>query len=305
MKDRKNKNILTALLVSLLLILSIGNRVIADSGFDTSYDSGSSSSYDSGWSSSSSSSYDYDDDYHYSGSGGGSGSIGTLILVIIIIIVIVAISNSSGGNNGGSSGITPTDDGDDNASNVTAELSGVTIKKIKKLIPDFDLDSFKLQAFGIYKNLQKAWMDFDTDTIRDIVTDEMFNMYSMQLDTLRAKKQQNIMSSIKLHKFVITDIKEENNMVSITTNMSISMYDYIVNKETKQVLRGSSSTKVNNYYEMTFVRDKESGEKVEKCPSCGAPVNMNASGKCPYCGTTIVVKAKDFVLSKKENIRQS
>ena len=124
------------------------------------------------------------------------------------------------------------------------------------------MDSFKLQAFGIYKDLQNAWMNFDTDTIRNIVTDEMFNMYSMQLDTLKAKKQQNIMSSIKLHKFVVTDIKEENNMVNITTQMSISMYDYIINKDTKQVLRGSNYRKVNNYYEMTFVRDKESGEKV-------------------------------------------
>lgn len=36
----------------------------------------------------------------------------------------------------------------------------------------------------------------------------------------------------------------------------------------------------------------------KKCPSCGAPINVNLSGKCEYCGSIYNQYDYDWILSK-------
>ena len=36
---------------------------------------------------------------------------------------------------------------------------------------------------------------------------------------------------------------------------------------------------------------------VRKCPACGAPMNVNKSGKCDYCGSIYNQEDYDFVLT--------
>ena len=51
--------------------------------------------------------------------------------------------------------------------------------EIWKVDSSFDKVKFNTEAFNLYKELQTAWMNFDYDTIRELVSDEMYNMYSM------------------------------------------------------------------------------------------------------------------------------
>lgn len=54
------------------------------------------------------------------------------------------------------------------------------------------------EAYQIYYDIQMAWMDFDYDVLKTLVTDELFHMYKNQLETLKMKNQQNIMSNFEL-----------------------------------------------------------------------------------------------------------
>ena len=47
-----------------------------------------------------------------------------------------------------------------------------SIQKITSMDPNLNPADFKSQAFNIYKEIQTAWMNFDTDTIRKLTTDE-------------------------------------------------------------------------------------------------------------------------------------
>ena len=57
------------------------------------------------------------------------------------------------------------------------------------------------------------------------------------------------------------------------------------------------------YYDFTFVM-KNTDEKIDHCPNCGAPVEVNASGVCPYCNSKIVGENTEWVMSKKVCTRQ-
>lgn len=161
----------------------------------------------------------------------------------------------------------------------------------------------EIEAFNLYKQIQYAWMNFDEDSLRKCTTDEMYNMYLMQLDTLKVKNQKNLMYDIKYLGSSIKERYEENGQETIVMNMQVSCYDFIIDTKTNKVVRGSAS-KLNVYsYELTFVRTKEN-KQVDICPRCGAPVEGNNSGVCEYCKSTLISNNYTLVMSKKKMLSQ-
>ena len=276
---KKNKLwIFLILIIPVLLIIGNTQRVKADSGFDTSYDSGGSS-----WSSSSSdwSSSDYSSST--SSSGGGGIIIAIIFFIPFIVITIVILSKAKSLN--GIPGITPQSLPED---------------YIKKFIPDFDYNKFVSDRFNDYVEIQNAWMNFDYDTLRNKLTDELYNQYAMQLDTMKIKNEQNIMRDFSHRMTYITDIKEENGNIEVTINSVISFYDYIV--QNARIVRGNKNKRINSLYEMKFICNKSN--VISKCPNCHAPLNNNASQVCEYCGSVITKTGENWVMTKKQTKRQ-
>lgn len=265
--------------------------VKADSGWDSDYDSGSSSSSDWGGSDYSSS------DWSSSGGdySGGAPSVVTIIVVIIIIVIIVKSNNNRNGSNGSSSS---------NTSNNITNYKDIDTEKINSIDKDLNIKEFKNKAFNIYKDLQTAWMEFDTDTIRKLTTDEVYNMYSSQLETLKLKKQKNIMKDIELIDAKVIDIRKENNIITVDVYLNVRCYDYVIKEATKEVVRGKDNAKLNIKYKLSFIKSATNNNKEEKCPNCGAPVDIVSSATCPYCDSTLVKTASDYVLSKKTALGQ-
>ena len=161
---------------------------------------------------------------------------------------------------------------------------------------------FKSMAFKIYKNIQNAWSEFDYETLRKYTTDEIYNTYVMQLETLKLKNQKNIMTDIERLNVKIFHIEETNGILNVSVYMNIRMYDYVVNSKGK-VIRGTDMRKINIEYEITFVKSISNKDNTI-CPNCGAKVDAVSSGKCDYCGSTIVIDSNEFVMSKKKCINQ-
>ena len=298
------------LIISLILLPPIISK--ADSGWDSSYDSGggwsSSGGYDS-WSSTS----------HSSSSGGGVFgpifSIATFILLALIITVEQSKKSKS------YKGIPPIEN--PALESINKHKNSFKIKNNKKKdkyciigyndikqskIDEFDssvkIEEFKHQAFNIYKDIQEAWMNFDTDTIRKLTTDEIYNMYSSQLETLKLKHQKNIMKNIEYVDAKITNIKLSDDVISVVVFLRVKCLDYVINEKTNKTVRGSDSTRIDIQYLLTFVKSKTNNNNIEKCPNCGAPVDIVSSATCPYCNSTLVKDASNYVLSKKTCIGQ-
>ena len=281
MKKRVWIIVLCLLLVGVFIATTHIELVGADSGFDSSFDSGGS---DFGGS-----------DYGGSSSSGDGGDLFFLIylcfeypplgIAVLIIIALVYFSNKK----------------------KAKQILDTALKanKLELLNPSVfpEEKRLEIEAFNLYKQIQFAWMNFDEDTLRNCLTDEMYNMYLMQLDTLKVKHQKNIMYDIKYLGSSIKEKYEENGQETIIMNMQVSCYDFIINTKTNKVVRGSSS-KLNIYsYELTFVRTKEN-KGIDICPQCGAPVEGNNSGVCEYCRSTLISNNYTLVMSKKKMLAQ-
>lgn len=274
----------------LFLTLVVGTNTIkitkvdADSGFDSSYDSGGSSWGGSSDSWDSSSSWDSSD----SSSGSGEpASLTSLMIVVVLFIVVFVIENEISKRKTEKKQIIKSKDMD--------------LDLISKIDPNLNLYEFKNEAFNIYKDVQEAWMNLDDGKIRTLTTDELYNMYSMQLDTLRVKNEKNIMKEINLVTASLTNLKIENNIETATVIMTVNCYDYIVDSQNK-VVRGNDKNKIEITYELTYI--KSVGEKVNKCPNCGAEINDDNSTTCEYCRAIITRNTSKWVLSKKQSLNQ-
>lgn len=293
------------ILYPLILCLVVGSLLIAipitkaDSGWDSSYDIGGSDWGGSSWDGGSSWSGGSYGDSHYYGSGGLSYSGSPIIFIVFAIIVVVILVASFKKRNAitrtMTSGSIPKKNNN---------YSDLDIKVIQQADPSITKDDFKQMAFNIYKDIQTAWMNFDRDTIRNLTTDELYNMYSAQLDTLELKNQQNIMKNIEYVDAKIIAAEVVEGVITIKVYMNVLCLDYVINKKTNKTVRGSDTTRLDIEYVLTFVKSKDNHKKVEKCPNCGAPVTINSSNECEYCGSTLVKDAASYVLSKKECVGQ-
>lgn len=293
MKGRKLKSVLK-IIVTLVLIFSAAfisyqDKSHADAGYHSSYSGGSSSHSSSSHSSSSSRSSSSSSGGSYSS---GGSSFASVIVFIIIVLIIIAISNAN--KNKGTL---------NNLNRFTVTNNEQAINEIKKHLPDFDVNKFLSNGYNIYMRIEEAWMNFELDKVRDCITDEMFNMYESQLTSMEMKGEQNIMKDFKLLNSAITNANVQNDMLQVTTRYVIEFYDYIIKKDTKQVVRGNSNRKIRMVYEMTFIEKLEK-TKLDKCPNCGAPIKVNSAGICEYCNSKIVDDNTEWVMSKKVSLHQ-
>ena len=296
---KKHLKTILKIIIGLSLITSLcfvfnTNRSHADAGYHSSYSSGSSHSSSSSSSShSSSSSRSSSSRSSYSSGSSSSSSEGSLLGFIIWIVIIVIIIYLS--SRRGKTTYTPT--------LTKLQSNAAAIDKLKKLIPDFDENKFMQDGYKIFLDVEDAWMNFNLDKVHNVITDEMFNMYESQLSSMEIKGEQNIMNGFVLRDSAITNCVDQNDNVEVTAKYIIEFYDYIIDKESGKVLRGSKTHKLRMYYDFTFIM-KNTEEKIDKCPNCGAPVEVNASGVCPYCNSKIVGENTSWVMSKKVCTRQ-
>ena len=223
------KKRITYVIISVVLLVVILTPIVskADSGWDSDYDIG-------GWDSGGS--WDFGGDWSSSSDWGSAGDIiilGPISLIIIIVIFIIVSKVSDAKNNDWEK-----DKPLITNSKFNIDYNDITQKEIDEIDSTIKIDEFKKKAFKIYKDIQEAWMNFDTDTIRKLTTDEMYNMYSSQLETLKLKHQKNIMKNIEYVDANITNITKEDGVISVVVYLRVKCLDYVINEKTKKTLTG-------------------------------------------------------------------
>ena len=143
-------------------------------------------------------------------------------------------------------------------------------------------------------------MDFDYKKLKSKLTDELYNQYKMQLETLKEKNEKNVMKDIEYNSGYLSDIVVENGIVSVTISLHVSQIDYI--EKDGKCVRGNSEETNDMDYEITFISKID--EKNQTCPSCGNKLEDISSQVCPFCRNTITLTPKKWVMSKKQVISQ-
>ena len=155
------------------------------------------------------------------------------------------------------------------------------------------------EGYQIFVDVQKAWMDFDYDKLRELVTDELYNTYYNQLQTLSIKGQKNVMHDFELVRYDLVNKVNYTNSTTVIMELEVKFYDYITDSKGK-CIRGNKNTKVQMLYQLTFVYNKD---EITICPNCGGNV-YKKDLKCEYCNTKIIDMSGNMRLSTKKCLKQ-
>ncbi len=323
------------LFVALNTFLSINSIGRADSGWDSSYDSGGWDSGDSSWSSSDWSSSDYDSsssedsgwsstnpelnsrNYHSDGTLDARIVIFAFIFLVLLILVPLFLkdikkpryrerSSFIGPDDKYNGKLSKYEEFMANYDNIIKGLDSgkgldtVEDSEITEMLPDETRESLVNKLYEKFVEVQKAWMDFDYDKLRELCTDELYNTYYSQLEALKVKNGKNIMDNFELIVGDIIGLTKDENLITVTMLLKVRFHDFVINNKTKKVIKGRDDVMMENTYNLVFVKASE--EVDDTCPNCGAKLKNTTSGKCEYCGSDIVINPKDFVLTKKNII---
>jgi preprotein translocase subunit SecG/DNA-directed RNA polymerase subunit RPC12/RpoP len=264
--------------------------VATDSGFDSSYSGGGGGG--GGGGGSSSGSYGSSSD---GSSGTGEMSPFTFIVAILYFIVITYL-------------IISTHIGEKNDKNRTyyIELNkdkSIPEAQFRSYIKNETMEQFILNRYQDYLAVQYAWMEFKYDMLSNKTTNELYNQYQMQLETLKVKGQKNVMKDFLYVDGMITNISKINNRTVVTVEIITRFYDYIINENSKVIIRGTDSKKISMHYQMKFIKDDKKKTPVH-CPNCGAELKKTSTNVCEFCRTKITKETEDWLLSEKKAISQ-
>lgn len=260
----------------------------------------------------------------YSGGGhssSGSGDFGWLILflfrnppaliVVIVVVIIFAILISKSKKKGGTFTPTaPSPGGYSPTGGMPGDFTPAITAAICQIDPNFSADTFITWSKDVFITLQQAWTARDWTTIRPLEKEELFEQHNRQLQEYIRNKKINIIERINVGQTHLHKYERDAQYEYLTVYMATRMVDYIIDENTRQILKGDPNKDCYMNYLLTFMRktgvkSREGTDKsvAKNCPNCGAPLQVTSSGKCDYCGSIITTGDFDWVLAKMDAVK--
>lgn len=155
-----------------------------------------------------------------------------------------------------------------------------------------------------FKEVAKAWSNFDYHTLRRYYSDEMFNKLFAKIENMKYNGYTHVFEDIKVVETRIYNVGASKNGVHAIVELVADMYDYILDNRNR-IVSGSDKRKIRCEYRLTFTSysmRNRSLDLEQNCKNCGAVLKPMQT-KCSYCNTTIDMKKQDLVISNKARVR--
>jgi ribosomal protein L37E len=182
-------------------------------------------------------------------------------------------------------------------------------KAVMEIDANFSADKFLNWAKEVFITLQTAWSERDWEKARPFETEELYRQHELQIKEYIDKGRINALERININNAYLYRYKRDAKYEYLAVYINARMTDYIIDENTREVLKGNPNEDCFLRYILSFVRKKgfltavQSGSSAVSCPQCGAPVKMTSAGKCNYCG--FIVKTGDYswVLADIEGVK--
>ena len=180
------------------------------------------------------------------------------------------------------------------------------MEDLKQISPHFDEKTFCKWAYDVLVCVEKAWSLKDFNVLRRYETNELYQIHEHQLNNMKERQIQNIMSQFELLDSQIISYLREDNMDKIEMNVQLSLIDYFISlKDSRKILGSQSQSRVVKY-QIVFVKEERIPfqqliySDLKECPYCGAPIDIYNYDYCEYCKQELKAEDTGFLIDKIE-----
>jgi len=191
----------------------------------------------------------------------------------------------------------------------TAPVDPVTagLQQIRDHDPGFEDDKFITDAQRSFFMVQQAWTELKPDMSRRVMADNIWQQHKVQIEGYESQNKRNVLEGLAIANARIIKAESDGSYDTIVLRLLAGCADYDVDTNTNKVVRGNRD--FNQFTEdWTFQRSskattKQSGGTMQqRCPNCGAPLDLDLEGICKYCHAAVMSGDYDWVLTRIDQI---
>jgi len=172
--------------------------------------------------------------------------------------------------------------------------------------PSFGAEEFVGRMTRLFVQMQHAWSNGAFDDVRRAMSDGVLRRFTVQLALNRFFGRRNVTTDVKVREALIVAVETDDEFDTVHLRLCASARDCDVPVDLADgeafgcAARAPATSFVETW---SFVRrlnpETRAGRLAEgKCPSCGAPVPLQASVTCDYCKAILNSGAYDWVLAE-------
>ncbi len=120
--------------------------------------------------------------------------------------------------------------------------------------PGFNEAAFRDQVSDLFFRIQAAWTGFKLEQVKDILTQEMYDVLATQAADLKARGRQNRLENVAVRGVEMSEAWQEQDQDFISVRFTANLLDYVVETASGQVVEGSDSQPVKFEEYWTFTR---------------------------------------------------
>jgi predicted lipid-binding transport protein (Tim44 family) len=252
------------------------------------------------------------------GFGGGGSILALLVIVGLVVLVGVAAARRRSQpleppmDEEGLSGrpawpLPGTGGGADGGASPAALPGPGGLDSIRQHDPAFDENAFLASAERAFFLVQKAWSEQKPELSRQVMADGVWQQHKSQIEAQQAAGTRNQLDGLAVGSAQVISAQSDQSFDTCTVRFLAASADYDVNQAGK-VVRGDRQ--VRQWVEdWVFQRSSsattrpDGGTLDQKCPNCGAPLDLDLAGVCQYCRAPVMSGRYDWVLSRIEQVR--
>lgn len=180
---------------------------------------------------------------------------------------------------------------------------GSKISLLKEHGYNYDISLFKKWCIQLFRFI-KIGEPSQFLTAKAYMTDTLSQKYETQANNFAKDNLEFITEDLVVENCYIYEFTHGVSKDELQVLIVASMKEYILNKNTGEVLRGSKDNPLEKSIIMTF--EKSPSFKNEgillNCPNCGFPLSQTDFEKCHTCQATIIPINYNWILTKFETI---
>ncbi|GAC1340026.1 MAG: hypothetical protein NVSMB29_08330 [Candidatus Dormibacteria bacterium] len=181
------------------------------------------------------------------------------------------------------------------------------LEAIRAHDPGFDENAFLARSERVFFVVQQAWSQCNPMLSRQVMADGIWQQHKAQIDNYIAMGRRNLLDGLAIGNARITGAHTDASFDTVTVRIRAASADYDVDVRSGQIVRGGAQ--MQEWQEdwlfqrsSKAVTKPQGGLGEQRCPNCGAPLDVDLAGVCSYCKASVMSGAYDWVLSRIEQV---
>ncbi|MBV9661562.1 MAG: Tim44 domain-containing protein [Acidimicrobiales bacterium] len=169
--------------------------------------------------------------------------------------------------------------------------------------PLFNQERFLEEVQQSFFVVEGAWTQRKPEMSRQVMADGLWQQHRVQIQGYIDAGKRNVLEDLSVGSLTVLAAHTDANYDTVTVRVLAACADYDVEDTSGKVVRGNKQ--VDQWMEdWTFQRSssaktpKDGGTLSQRCPNCGAPLDLDLSGECKYCKAPVSSGSYDWVLAR-------